>query len=75
MSAARSFLYKGFRIVCTTTPASEGAWHGSAQVIGIVDGMFRDRPLDQMRGAVCSSEQDAMDLAARMAREWIEGQR
>ncbi len=72
MATMLSLPYKGYRIVCTAMPAPGGAWRGVAEVLKVADGFMRDHGLCQVGGAINAEERRALELATKLAKEWVD---
>lgn len=76
MAAILSFPYKGYRILCTAMPAPSGDYRGVAEILRVADVAAIGGDANQVSevgGAVHGNEATALDAAAKLAKEWIDG--
>ncbi|AKK24746.1 hypothetical protein MB84_28495 (plasmid) [Pandoraea oxalativorans] len=72
MASVLTFSYKGFRVLCTATPATHGGFRGSAKILWPAPGLFQARQIAHARDTFRQKEQLALASAASLAREWID---
>lgn len=71
MASILTFSYKGFRVLCTSTPAAPGGFRGEAQILRPALGLFQEQRIARAGDTIQQNEQVALESAASLARDWI----